>query len=154
MDCIITFLKKKHFKKHDSEEIIFYSYYADNNYMKNKVTVDDLMQQGYTYVLSEPAGENFHPDFKPELTPKEMLKLGVFGGKYMTDCIKEFPDDWFNEAKLSPSRSDPKLNFFGVDLKDTFAAADIGSIDNDLAVETSRTEQCRIENIRAVGGGD
>ena len=79
------------------------------------ITVDDLMQQGYTYRLTEPEGENFHPDFKPELTPTEMLAMGVFGGKYMTDCRDEFPAEWFENAKLSPGRRDPKLNFFGVD---------------------------------------
>jgi len=78
------------------------------------ITVNDLMQQGYTYTLSEPMGKNFHPDFKPELTPKEMLSLGVFGGKYMTDCTDEFPKDWFIHAKLCHERHDPTLNFFGV----------------------------------------
>jgi hypothetical protein len=72
------------------------------------------MQQGYTYTLSEPMGKNFHPDFKPELTPKEMLSLGVFGGKYMTDCKGEFPKDWFIDAKLCHESHDPNLNFFGV----------------------------------------
>jgi hypothetical protein len=51
------------------------------------------MQTNYTYYLIEPIGLNFDPEFKPELTPKEMLELGVFGGKYMTDCKEEFPDD-------------------------------------------------------------
>lgn len=78
------------------------------------ITVNDLMQQGYTYTLSEPMGKNFHPDFKPELTPKEMLSLGVFGGKYMTDCKDEFPKDWFKDAKLCHEKHDPNLNFFGV----------------------------------------
>ena len=54
---------------------------------KVAVKVNDLMQQGYVYYLTEPAGKNFHPDFKPELTPKEMLELGVFGGKYMTEGV-------------------------------------------------------------------
>jgi hypothetical protein len=76
------------------------------------VTVNDTFQKGYTYELSEPAGRNFHPDFKPELTPKEMLMLGVFGGKYMTDCKKEFPKSWFARAKLSPRRHDDDLNYF------------------------------------------
>jgi hypothetical protein len=83
--------------------------------MKKKVVVDDKMQTGYVYYLTEPAGKNFHPDFEPHLTPKEMLELGVFGGKYMTDTKDEFPDDWFENAKLSPEKKDPSLNFFGVD---------------------------------------
>jgi hypothetical protein len=78
------------------------------------VEVNDLMQQGYIYLLIEPIGRNLHPDFRPELTPKEMLELGVFGGKYMTDCTAEFPPDWFSNAKLSPERHDPRLNYFSV----------------------------------------
>ncbi len=79
-----------------------------------RVIVNDLMQQEYEYFLTEPAGRNFSPDFHPELTPKQMLELGVFGGRYMTDCTAEFPADWFTNAKLSPGRHDPKLNFFKV----------------------------------------
>lgn len=83
--------------------------------MKKKiVVVNDRMQQGYTYELTEPEGENFHPDFWPELTPQEMLEMGIFGGKYMTDCRDEFPASWFARARLSPQRANPKLNFFGV----------------------------------------
>ena len=44
-----------------------------------------------------------------------MLELGVFGGLYMTDCRDEFPLEWFQNAKLSPKKKDPSLNFFGVD---------------------------------------
>jgi|GEM_PF-2643110 len=54
------------------------------------VVITDKMQKGYRYTLSEAVGKNFDPRFKPELSPKEMLRLGVFGGKYMTDCRKEF----------------------------------------------------------------
>jgi hypothetical protein len=82
--------------------------------MRKNIVVNDLMQQGYVYFLTEPAGENFDADFKPELTPAEMLALGVFGGKYMTDCTEEFPEEWFRDAKLCHARHDPKLNFFGV----------------------------------------
>ncbi len=78
------------------------------------VEVHDRMQSGYRYILSEPAGKNFDPVFQPELTPKQMLNLGVFGGKYVTDCREEFPSDWFARAKLSPDRYDKNLNFFGV----------------------------------------
>ena len=78
------------------------------------VTANDKMQRGYTYTLTAPAAGNFDSEFRPELTPKEMLALGVFGGKYMTDCRNEFPASWFVRAKLSPSGSDPALNYFGV----------------------------------------
>ncbi|HWB45009.1 MAG TPA: hypothetical protein VG900_06155 [Hyphomicrobiaceae bacterium] len=81
---------------------------------KRTITVNDKMQRGYRYVLSEPSGRNFDPDFKPDLTPKEMLHLGVFGGKYMTDCRNEFPAAWFAGAKLSPRAYDSSLNYFGV----------------------------------------
>ena len=79
-----------------------------------RVVVSDRMQKSYVYFRTEPAGRNFHPDFRPELTPKEMLAMGVFGGKYMTDCTAEFPAAWFAKAKLSPQRRDPSLNFFNV----------------------------------------
>jgi hypothetical protein len=81
---------------------------------KRRVIVSDLMQKKYVYSLTEPIGRNFHPEFKPELTPAEMLELGVFGGKYMTDCRKEFPTAWFAKAKLCPERHDPAINCFGV----------------------------------------
>lgn len=78
------------------------------------VLVNDKMQKNYYYQLTEPIGKNFDIDFKPDLTPKQMLKLGVFGGKYMTDCKDEFPKDWFKAAKLSPQRSKPEFNYFKV----------------------------------------
>src|ERR1700754_4313092 len=79
------------------------------------VTVRDKMQRGYRYELTAPIGRSFDPEFTPELTPKEMLKLGVFAGKYMTDTRREFPKSWFVGAKLAKDERDPKLNFFGVD---------------------------------------
>ena len=79
-----------------------------------RVVVNDRMQRGYTYVLAEPPGENFDAEFRPELTPSEMLKIGVFGGKYMTDCRREFPAEWFERAKLCAERHDAGLNFFKV----------------------------------------
>lgn len=81
---------------------------------KIKVTVSDKMQRGYVYYRTEPVGKNFDPDFKPDLKPQEMLKLGVFSGKYMNDCTKEFPKAWFTKAKMS-TKKDHKLNYFGVD---------------------------------------
>ena len=76
--------------------------------------VNDTMQRGYRYVLTEPVGRNFDAEFRPELTPKQMLALGIFCGKYMTDCRKEFPASWFANARLSSCR-DCSLNYFGVD---------------------------------------
>ncbi|MGD9914387.1 MAG: hypothetical protein AB7S80_09905 [Rhizobiaceae bacterium] len=79
------------------------------------ITVNDTMQKGYRYELTEPSGRNFAPEFEPDLTPKDMLELGVFGGKYMTDCRAEFPKSWFVNARLATRHRDPKLNFFKVD---------------------------------------
>ena len=79
------------------------------------VTVYDRMQKRYRYTLTATVGRGFDPEFKPELTPAEMLKLGVFCGKYMTDCRKEFPASWFKHAKLVKKGRDCSLNFFGVD---------------------------------------
>ncbi len=78
------------------------------------VIVNDRMQTKYRYVLTQPAGRNFDPEFSPDVTPPQMLRLGVFGGKYMTDCRAEFPASWFTNARLSPARSDPAVNYFGV----------------------------------------
>ena len=69
-----------------------------------RVTVNDKMQKGYVYLRTRPIGRDFRPGFKPQLTPTEMLKLGVFGGKYMTDCSREFPASWFKNAKLCAKR--------------------------------------------------
>jgi hypothetical protein len=79
------------------------------------------MQQGYVYLLTEPPGENFDPQFRPQLTPAELLKVGVFGGKYMTDCAREFPADWFRGARLCAQRHDPALNFFKVNASQPLA---------------------------------
>jgi hypothetical protein len=82
---------------------------------KRSVVVNDKMQKGYRYARDAPVGRNFDPEFKPDLTPREMLRLGVFCGKYMTDTRNEFPEAWFVGAKLSPTRRDCSLNFYGVD---------------------------------------
>ncbi len=79
------------------------------------VVVNDRMQKNYRYTLTAPAGRNFDPEFRPELTPAAMLRLGIFAGKYMTDCGREFPHSWFARAKLADGRRDPALNCFGVD---------------------------------------
>jgi hypothetical protein len=88
---------------------------------RRKIFVNDEMQRGYQYVLTEPPGRNFDPEFSPQLSPKQMLELGIFCGKYMNDCRKEFPVSWFKRAKLSLKR-DCGLNFFGVDASQPLSA--------------------------------
>lgn len=78
------------------------------------VVVSDKYQKNYEYVLSQPLGKNFSPDFKPELTPKTMLELGIFGGKYISDKPSEFPTSWFTKAKFAKSAPEVELNYFGV----------------------------------------
>lgn len=84
--------------------------------MSKKIYVNDDWQSGYVYELSEPMGKNFDPEFKPELTPKQMLQLGVFSGIYFgSKQLQEFPSDWFDAAKISKDgRPDDSLNYFEV----------------------------------------
>lgn len=85
---------------------------------KRFIISNNKMQKDYRYELSEPAGKNFAPDFNPDLSPKEMLRLGVFGGRYLRDCRNEYPADWFKGARLYPEGlpgHDKNLNFFKVE---------------------------------------
>lgn len=77
------------------------------------IKVSDKMQRGYAYRLATPPGRNFDPGFTPAFTPGEMLALGVFEGKYINDCRREFPEDWYKKARLSDV-PDASLNCFGV----------------------------------------
>ncbi len=52
-------------------------------------------------LLKKKDKENFYKIFKPELSPKKMLELGVFGGSYFGSNIKEYPKSWFVNAKIS-----------------------------------------------------
>lgn len=81
--------------------------------MRRVVTVTDRFQKRYTYRCTERPGKNFDPRFAPDLTPQQMLALGVFGGHYMSDRPKEFPKKWFTRAKLSHVYN-KDLNFFKV----------------------------------------
>jgi hypothetical protein len=94
--------------------------------MKNKknIIVNDLIQKNYTYELTASYGQDFASDFKPDLTPKQMLELGCFGGRYLRDCVNEFPSDWFKKAKFHPSGTlghSSNLNYFGVDASQSLA---------------------------------
>jgi hypothetical protein len=94
------------------------------------VDVKDKMQQ-HTYKLTYKAGTNLkkggldkdgnkikYDDFEPYYTPQQMLVMGVFEGKYMTDCEDEFPIEWYIAAKkrnkLSPEKADPSKNYFKI----------------------------------------
>jgi hypothetical protein len=83
------------------------------------IEVSNKMSKGYSYTLTEAPGTNFAEGFTPYKTPGEMLSLGVFGGKYLNDCIFEFPKEWFVDAirkgKLSPEGTDIEKNFFSID---------------------------------------
>ncbi len=82
-------------------------------YMKT-VHVDEQYQTGYSYTLTEPVGEHFDPDFTPQLTPSQMLHLGIFGGDYFNEPPREFPASWFKGVPLSPKDAQKDLNYFKV----------------------------------------
>jgi hypothetical protein len=79
----------------------------------NIVDVNDKMQSGYRYRLEAPIGENFSAEFMPHYSPREMLEMGIFEGKYCNDCTDEFPDRWFADAQISDIPN-PTLNYFGI----------------------------------------
>jgi hypothetical protein len=84
------------------------------------------LRRGYSYVLEAAPGD-LPADFRPDLSPSEMLMLGVFEGKYINDCTAEFPAEWFVGAlaagRLSPAGPDPlKCNFFGVKSRQPLSA--------------------------------
>lgn len=88
--------------------------------MKKIITVNNKFQKNYKYTLTEKEGKNFDRDFKPDLTPKQMLKIGVFGGAYFigVDNLipKDLPKGWWKGIKLSKDGAKHKeLNFFKVD---------------------------------------
>ena len=81
-------------------------------------TIRAASRHGYSYVLDAEPG-TLDAEFRPDLTPGEMLMLGVFEGRYLNDCVREFPADWFVGAlqygRLSPEGADPaRCNLFGV----------------------------------------
>ena len=72
----------------------------------------------YTYTLMKPAGKEFDREFKPHYSPAQMLRMGVFSGRYLNDATAEFPKEWFADAleagKLCPEEADPSINLFKI----------------------------------------
>ena len=83
------------------------------------IKVWNRMEKDYSYVLAENPGTGFAEGFEPYLTPGEILALGAFGGKYLNDCLLEFPAEWFWRAglagKLCPGGEDISVNYFKID---------------------------------------
>ena len=82
--------------------------------IKKKIVVKDDMQDNYEYDLTEASGRNFNDSFTPDLSPKDMLELGVFGGDYFLGYIDEFPKSWFKGVKLSKSGKKASYNYFKI----------------------------------------
>jgi hypothetical protein len=78
-----------------------------------EIIVNDKMQTGYRYTLSAVLGVQFAVDFNPHYSPRQMLEMGVFEGRYLNDCADEFPTEWFQNAKTS-RRPNPSINYFGI----------------------------------------
>ena len=90
-----------------------------------RIYVNNRMQKRYSYTLTYNAGTNIkkggidttgklikYPNFNPKFTPGQMLRMGVFEGKYCNDQIFEFPREWFDLSKLSPGGPDVNVNYF------------------------------------------
>ena len=85
-----------------------------------KITYSDNFQKKYHYILTEPEGKNFDPRFRPDLTPRQMLKIGIFGGAYFIGVEKGIPKDlpreWFDGVSLSPDgKKHKEYNFFHIE---------------------------------------
>jgi hypothetical protein len=85
------------------------------------IDVNDKMQSDCSYELVAPMGKDFSDRFQPFHTPKEMLAMGVFEGKYCNDCIDKFPADWFQSAKLRDT-PDASVNYFGIKSRQPLSA--------------------------------
>ena len=65
------------------------------------------------FIKTKTIDKDIYKIFKPEISPKNMLELGVFGGSYFGSKIKEYPKSWLQKAKLSKN-FDINLNRFKI----------------------------------------
>lgn len=83
------------------------------------IHVWNKMKKGYEYTLEESPGKNFDPEFEPWASPGKILELGAFEGKYLNDCLLEFPSEWFLRAlkkdKLRPTDPTTDVNLLKAD---------------------------------------
>lgn len=87
-----------------------------------KIDVNEAYQKGYSYDVTKKPGHDFTPDFNPELTPKQMLEMGIFGGSYFKEVPSEFPKEWFENVTFSDSgKPSKKLNFFEINASQPLA---------------------------------
>jgi hypothetical protein len=87
---------------------------------RRELVASNLFQKKYKYELIQPIGRNFDKKFKPDLTPKEMLKMGVFGGAYFIGVKglipKDLPKSWFKGVKISKDGiKHPDLNYYKIE---------------------------------------
>lgn len=95
---------------------------GDKKFMKY-TNIKPRRKNGYLYFKD-------HPEFKPNLTPKQMFHAGIFGGTYYRniyscvtkkqyvgkDVIKEFPKNWFPKdlkTYVISQNYDIKINKYG-----------------------------------------
>lgn len=75
------------------------------------VSFSNAMQTG-SYFRTRPVGDmSDYPDFQPFYIPQQMLRMGVFEGRYLNSCQDEYPAEWFEKARLSDVPNE-QLNFF------------------------------------------
>ena len=65
------------------------------------------------FIKKKIINKDIYKIFKPHLSPKKMLELGVFGGSYFGLKTKEYPKSWFKNAKINKN-FDVSLNRFKV----------------------------------------
>ena len=93
---------------------------SEREYIKGiTIIANNKMDKGnYSYIIEKDMGDISNTDFKPHFSPKEMLDLGIFEGKYLNDCVLEFPVEWFLDAleneKLSPEKVNIDCNYFKI----------------------------------------